>query len=451
MRFLQDRVANGLRARLTSGSLLTGGLKVELVMVEDAPTARLVADGARLPQMPTTDSDVSDAAATVEGVFNRINNLPIEELLNSAISFLNSAEGLINDEDLRETPQDVRVLLADISDLVKSEEIQNVPVALNSLLTRAEGLVTQLEEQQLADRLLAAIDTVTETAGSVTTSMEGVPELVESLTAVSQKAEALKIEDLVAEVTDLVVSAETLLSSEDAQALPASLRTAVDEVNSTLNELRAAGAVNVINETLESARVAAGNIATSTEELPQITERLRAVLDDAASATANINTAVEGVPQLVERIQAIAAKAESLEVEALIAELTALTKSADELIGTEDAKALPTSLKRALDEVNYTLQTLREGGTVENINRTLASARNAADDISTVTKDLPGVVDRLNRLFAQASRTIEGYNKGDEISRATQATLRDIQKAADALASLARTIERNPNSLLLGR
>jgi len=66
-------------------------------------------------------------------------------------------------------------------------------------------------------------------------------------------------------------------------------------------------------------------------------------------------------------------------------------------------------------------------------------------------RDLPQVVDRLTTLFAQASRTIEGYNKGDEISRSAQETLRDIQKAADALASLAKTIERNPNSLLLGR
>ena len=31
------------------------------------------------------------------------------------------------------------------------------------------------------------------------------------------------------------------------------------------------------------------------------------------------------------------------------------------------------------------------------------------------------------------------------------ATLRDIQEASDAISSLARTIERNPNSLLIGR
>ena len=328
--FLQERVTNGLRARLASASLLTGGLKVELVMVEDAPPARLVADGDAPPVLPTTFSETSDAAATVEGVFSRINNLPIEELLNSAISFLNSAEALVTDEDLRETPQDLRLLLAELQGLVTSDDVQNIPVALNATLTRVETLVATLEREQVAVRLSAALEGATAAANSVTTS-------------------------------------------------------------------------------------------------------------------------VEGVPALVEQIQAVAAKAETLELNQLVDELTALTKSADAVIGTDAAVALPGSLKRALDEVNITLQELREGGAIENVNKTLASARNAADNIAVSAKDLPNIVDRLTSVFAQASRTIEGYNKGDEISRSAQDTLRDIQKAADALASLARTIERNPNSLLLGR
>lgn len=327
---LQDRVVNGLRARLASASLLTGGLKVELVMVPDAPAARLVSEGLDFPLMPTTKSETSDAAATVEGVFSRINNLPIEELLNSAISFLNSAEALIADEDLRETPQDVRELLAEFKELVTSEDVQNIPVALNATLVRVEKLVVTLEEERIAERLLGAVD-------------------------------------------------------------------------------------------------------------------------EAAKAATAVSSSVEGVPQLIEQIQGVAAKAEALPLDDLITELTNLTKSAEAVIGTEDAVALPGSLKRALDELNYTLQELREGGAIDNVNRTLASARNAADSIAVSAKDLPQIVDRLSNLFAQASRTIEGYNKGDEISRSAQDTLRDIQKAADALTSLARTIERNPNSLLLGR
>ncbi len=328
--FLQERVSNGLRARLTSASLLTGGLKVELVMVPDAPPAFVVVDANDLPLLPTTKSETSDAAATVEGVFSRINNLPIEELLNSAISFLNSAEALIADEDLRETPQDVRELLAEVKGLVTSQDVQNIPVALNATLVRVEKLVATLEQEQIVARLVTAVD-------------------------------------------------------------------------------------------------------------------------EAASAATAVSSSVDGVPELITELQRVATKAEALPLDDLVAELTSLTKSAEAVIGTDDAVALPGSLKRALDELNYTLQELREGGAIENVNRTLASARNAADSVAVSAKDLPQIVDRLNNLFVQAGRTIEGYNKGDEISRSAQDTMRDIQKAADALASLARTIERNPNSLLLGR
>ena len=174
-------------------------------------------------------------------------------------------------------------------------------------------------------------------------------------------------------------------------------------------------------------------------------------MDDASEAAGSVTSSVEGVPELITQLQSVAAKAESLQFQELFNELTALTKSADAVIGTDDAIALPGALKNALDEVNYTLQTLREGGAVENVNRTLESARTAADNIAITAKDLPQVIERLTRLFAQAGRTIEGYDKGDEISRSAQEALRDIQKAADALTSLARTIERNPNSLLLGR
>jgi paraquat-inducible protein B len=449
--FLRERVDAGLRARLASASLLTGGLKVEIIEVEDAPPDEITESANNLPVLPTTQSEVSDAAATVEGVFSRINNLPIEELLNSAIAFLNSADVLISNEALRETPQDIRTLLGDLSTLVTSDDVKNVPVSLNATLTRIEGLVATLEQERLAERLLSAVDAAADAAGTVSTSVEGVPELIENLQSVAAKADALQIEDLIAQVTTLVSSADALIASEDVIALPGSLKAAVDEINSTLQELRDGGAVRDINQTLASARTAANNLAVTTENFPQLTERLLATLDSASEAANSVTSSVEGVPELVEQIQDVAAKANSLELQELLDELTKLTSSADAVIGTPDAVALPGSLKNALDELNYTLQTLREGGAVENVNRTLASARNAADNIAVSAQDLPRIVERLTALFAQAGRTIEGYNRGDELSRNATEALRDIQKAADALASLAKTIERNPNSLLLGR
>ncbi|MDG1352496.1 MAG: MlaD family protein [Sulfitobacter sp.] len=327
---LRDRVTSGLRARLASASLLTGGLKIQLVEVEGATADQMLISKVDLPIMPTTKSETSDAAATVEGVFTRINNLPIEELLNSAINVMNSAEVLMSNGDLQKVPGNVSTLLSDISGIVTSEDVKNIPVALNATLVRVEGLVAELEKQRIAETLGKTLSSAAEAADAVTSSAAGVPELI-----------------------------------------------------------------------------------------------------------ANIQTVAE--------------KAASLEFDTLIQELTSLTSSAEALISSPETAQLPVALSGALDQLNATLKELREGGAVQNVNQTLASARNAADSIAVSARDLPQVIDRLNTLFVQAGQTIEGYNKGDQLSRAAESALRDIQQAAGALEKLARTIERNPNSLLLGR
>ncbi len=232
--------------------------------------------------------------------------------------------------DLQKVPGDVSALLGDISDIVTSDDVKNIPVALNATLTRVEGLVAELERQRIAEVL-----------GT-------------TLTAASKAADA-------------------------------------------------------------------------------------------------VTSSVAGVPELVTEIQTVAAKAAELEFDVLIEELTSLTSSAEALVSSPETAQLPAALAGALEQLNATLKELREGGAVQNVNQTLASARNAADSIAVSARDLPQVITRLNGLFAQAGRTIDGFDQGEELSRAAQSALRDIQQAAGALEKLARTIERNPNSLLLGR
>lgn len=328
--FLSTRVSEGLRARLATGSLLTGGLKVELIEVEEAEPADIIVSPDEIATLPSTDSEISDATATVEGVFTRINSLPIEELLNSAIGFMQSAEAFVSSEALRETPQEVRALLGDMRGIVASEELQSVPATLNAALGRIEAILGQIEEGQAVERVVAAIDAATEAAGSVNASVAGVPELIDNLSSVAAKAEAMPLEELTEQLTELLGSADTILSTSAAQDLPASLGAALDELNATLAQLR-------------------------------------------------------------------------------------------------------------------------EGGAVDNVNATLSSAREAADAVALSSRDLPALVERITEVFDQASRTIEGYNQGDVISRDAQAALRDISQAADALTSLARLLERNPSALIRGR
>ena len=335
--FLAERVENGLRARLASASILTGGLKIELVDIADPVPALLDREGEPFPIVPVAPAEISDVSATAEGVMERINNLPIEELLEAATVFLTSATALTENEDIRAIPGDVRGLLADVRTVTGSEEIQALPGQASELLA-------------------------------------------------------------------------------ELQALSSDLRGIADSIE-------AAGAV----------------------------ERLMAAVDAATEAATGVGTSVEGVPALVERLTAVAAKAEALEVQELIAELSETVEAARVLLADDGTKALPARLGDTLAELEAALVELREGGAVENLNAALASASSASAAVEDAAADLPDVIRRLEQLAAQTSATIAGYGENSELNRSARAALRDVQDAARAIEDLAQTLERNPNSIILGR
>lgn len=421
--FLARRIEGGLRAQLANASLLTGGLKIILRQVDDAKPGEMRVAENGLPIIPTVDAELADAAASIEGVLNRVNELPVEELLESAILFLNNATALVGNEDLQQTPADIRALVGDISGVVSSDEAQTLLVTLNSAVGQFEQLLVDVETARLAARLGDALDTTSAAAAAVADVTGGVPALIDQITAVAQKAEALPLEALTQELTDVAAAIASLLESDGAQSLPGVLGGALGEVEATLRDLRNGGSVENLNAALASAREAADAVAASTQ----------------------------GVPALIERIEAVAAKALDLPLEDLSVELTDLAAATATLLESEAAQNLPGDLGGALGEVEATLRDLRAGGTVDNLNATLGSARDAAGAIEEAANDLPTLVARMRAVLDQAGRTIAGYDQGATLSRDVESTLRDIQNAANALESLARTIERNPSALIRGR
>ncbi|RAP42953.1 paraquat-inducible protein B [Rhodovulum viride] len=328
--YLAGRVREGLRARLVTASILTGGLKVELVETAETTPAEIDRDADPNPVIPTTASDISDVSATAEGLYNRINDLPIEDLMQSAIDALNSVSTLAGSDEIRAVPGEVKALVGEARGIVGSDEMQALPGRIDGAVAAIETLIRQLAEADAATRLTGA-------------------------------------------------------------------------------------------------------------------------LDAAAGAAQSIDTAAAGLPDLVARLNAVADQAATLPLDELAQRISALLDSTDRLIDTDQARNLPTDLSAALRELAAMLAELREGGIVGNANATLASARSAADDISTAARDLPDLLDRAQRILGQASATIEGYDASRGMGREIDAALREIQRAAQAVTTLSRALERNPNSILFGR
>ena len=432
LEFLQRRAQEGVRARLVNASLLTGGLKVELFEVEDPDLEPAEIDLTHEPNplFPTTESDIADVSATAEGVFERINALPIEELLDSAIGLMDNISRVAGSPDLRALPTDLRATIGEVRGTVEevrnvigSEDIQALPGRITAVADQLEILVSDLNERDVTGRVLAAFDATQEAAADVSKVSQGLPELFESIDAVAKKAANLEIDQLTEELTGLTRNARTLLGSDQAQALPAAVTATLAEIDTILSEAREQGMTDSIVTALNAARDAAGTVSRS----------------------------FEGVPDLVDRLNAVAAKAETVPLDQLGEDLSALLNSANQVLDTDGARQLPEDLGNALQELQAVLQELREGGTVENVNATFDSARQAADTLREIAQQLPAILSQARSVLSRAGSTIEGYDADRGVGRDLAIAVREVQRAAEAVSSLARALERSPNSLLFGR
>ena len=515
--FLNEQViTRSLRARLASASILTGGLKVELVPVPTEFSVSMAMNTGPYPEIPVTKSEITDVSATAEGVFTRLNELPVEELMESAVEFLQSATAFVSDDNLRETPTEVRALIQDVRGLVGSEAAQNVPVALNSALSRIEVLLVRLDEEEAVARLMTSLEAVSAAATKVSGATETLPSLFAEVEGLTAKASALPLDEFLNETRDLVRSLNTLVSADQTQSLPSTISAALEQVEGTLADLREERGIARLVASIEAVGEAAGEVgdavvgvpamiaqaeqlvakanelpladlvdqgvalmsrvdtvlaAQGVQELPAAMaaaldevsrtladlrsergmERLFAAVDAVTAAASSADTSIQGVPALIVQLNALAAKANDVPLNEVADNLSALLVSANSVIGTKEMQELPANLADALGELQATLSELREGGAIENVNKTLASTRAAADQIALSVQDLPGLISRMTRLLNQASATLQGYDGKSELNRGARNALRDIAEAAEAVSSLARTIERNPNSLLLGR
>ena len=430
LEFLAGQVEEGLRARLASASILTGGLKVELAMIEDAAPATLDLDSGVLPTLPVTDSQISDIQATASGVFERINALPIEELLGNAIDFLDSATALVSSEEIRQTPAELRELLANARDVIGSEAIQALPGEISAVLSDLQAGMSDLrdvlrsvQEQNGVDRLLAAVDEAAQAAGAVQTAAGTLPDLIAQIEAVAAKAQELPLEQTLSETNELIGSVRAILEQSDTKALPGRLAETLDGMNVILDDLEREGAA----------------------------ARLTAALASAEEAAKAVGDSTAGVPALVEQLQSIAARVEELPLEDVARELSETLDTADTLMGDASESELPAALSGALRELEASLSEIRAGGLITSANATLDATERAADSVVRAADQLPDIVERLNALLTRATGTLATYSDKSEFNRATISALRDLQRAADAVASLARALERRPNSIILGR
>ena len=262
--FLQNEVENGLRARIAGVGLLGTTLIVELTDLEDVPVARMKMDAEPYPTIPGGPAAQNDLAASAEGVFNRINNLPIEELLASAIRTMDS-----------------------ISAVAESEDTRAVPGELAGVLEEIRTLVNDLNAQDAGEKTVAALDRVTSAADTVMTEIEGLGDTLVSVDKAAAAAADMPLGDIGRNIDGVITDLRAMLGSDDADKLPRALSDTLTEAAALLGELREGGAAANLNSALGAAEGAADAIASASDRLPEVTRRLESLLAQAETLVAS--------------------------------------------------------------------------------------------------------------------------------------------------------------------
>ena len=388
---LQSQVSQqNLRAQIAASGLLSQTLYVNLVDVPDAKPASFQRDAEPNPRIPSAPSDVSGIASSAQGVLNRFANLPLEDLVQSAVTLLANINSIVTDPKVRAAPENLGQLIADLRETLDSSGIKDAPAQISAVLASVRSIVDEATKEQLVSQLGDVLATTKASIASVGTAADGVPPLLDEVEALSARIRDLPLDQLLASSTQLVNNVDAFVQSEGVTKVPSSIEASLADLRGLIDDLRNGGAVDNVNATLASVRQVSDQLAAA-----QITDSLKAVLDEAKLAAANIGTASSAAPKLIDSLTALSDKANALPLDQLVASAEQVLATADTFLSDQGVGALPPKLAATLDDLQGVIDGLRQGGAVDNVNATLASVRQVSDQLAAaqITDSLKAVLD----------------------------------------------------------
>lgn len=149
---LQTLVERGLRARLSTGSLLTGQLYVELNMYPGSEAVYVGDNNTMHPELPTIPGAFEAMTESIQNFISKLETVDVEEMGNDILGILDGTNELLNKDqneqavtDLQGSMRSLRQILQNVESAGIDETIKSantVLVNLNQTLTMLDGVLT---------------------------------------------------------------------------------------------------------------------------------------------------------------------------------------------------------------------------------------------------------------------------------------------------------------------
>ena len=153
-RVVATSVEHGMRASLATGSFITGAKYISLDVHERDAGSSLGTYAGR-PTIPTSPSGLEGLEYQVSELLDKLNDMPIEELAESAVAAVESANRLLASQSIQELPASLDATLAEIrstlaglsEDSPLQENLLAAVVELDVMLRSVGKLANTLNEQ----------------------------------------------------------------------------------------------------------------------------------------------------------------------------------------------------------------------------------------------------------------------------------------------------------------
>ncbi|SNT74973.1 MlaD family protein [Paracoccus seriniphilus] len=203
--------------------------------------------------------------------------------LPALIDSMQVTAGSVETIDFTSIGAELDATLQELRDVIGTQAAANLPGQISELIEKLEVAVTdigavagEIRESGAGGNLGKMITEATSAFESVQAAAVDVPEMVNQIDAAAASVDEVNFAAISTQAEGILADLRAMLGSEDAERLPRNLSDTLEAASGLLNDLRDGNAAGSLNNALESASVAADEVAKSVEELPALIRRLQA-------------------------------------------------------------------------------------------------------------------------------------------------------------------------------
>ncbi|MDO6423686.1 intermembrane transport protein PqiB [Saccharophagus degradans] len=161
---MESLVAQGLRAKMKTASMLTGSRYIDLVFENDANDGHVAFVRAEnYSEIPTANGTIDDLTREVAGIVGKVNNIPFEQIGSDLSASMSSLKTILGDLERNQTADKMDAAVANLDKTL--ENAKQALGQLDSVLQSVDHAIAP--DSELKYELTEMLKAVSEAAGSV--------------------------------------------------------------------------------------------------------------------------------------------------------------------------------------------------------------------------------------------------------------------------------------------